>query len=566
MHSIKSLVANAVADKPELSKHIVSGSTSGTLATKEDIFEALRGITGTAQINAETGYRELPANELSLAEKVAALTDMQSRALDNQTQNAISLLSMMFDKLQHEEQIAEPIKPLINELQAPLLKLAVQKQDFFSNPDNPAQELINEIAQAGTHWTPKQNVSKDPFYKKISTIVDEISTSSEDADDNEGVFEEKLITLKDFLEREKRRSALLEERIIQAESVKARTDAARAQAENIIKKKIIRHLAEPNIATFLQDYWTQVLFFYLNRDEDYQSEEQQQVRHLIDNLLIFTPETLDLHIDNVFEQLIQQVHHIGLAIENQAQTLHAIRTEIHHRQQAVRDEMAEAAATAAKAEEQAQAAARAAAALSAAVNNVLERKDTRAEVSTAVPTNLTADIAPSISPQPITLAKDTLSTIGSTPARDNDTITFEPSKPVELTPTSTPEPTLDSLEINLELLETSGVDDDDDDDDDEILAEEDTAVEDIFDKQADMLRADTWFHYTKDSQDKLKIKLAAIIKHNGNYIFVNREGVKVITAKKPEVADLLRCGELTIVDDTVFFDRALESVIQSLRR
>jgi hypothetical protein len=47
---------------------------------------------------------------------------------------------------------------------------------------------------------------------------------------------------------------------------------------------------------------------------------------------------------------------------------------------------------------------------------------------------------------------------------------------------------------------------------------------------------------------------------------VNREGVKVITAKKPEVADLLRCGELTIVDDTVFFDRALESVIQSLRR
>jgi hypothetical protein len=40
----------------------------------------------------------------------------------------------------------------------------------------------------------------------------------------------------------------------------------------------------------------------------------------------------------------------------------------------------------------------------------------------------------------------------------------------------------------------------------------------------------------------------------------------MITAKKPEVAELLRCGELSIVDDSVFFDRALESVIQSLRK
>ncbi|MEZ5539675.1 MAG: DUF1631 family protein [Pseudomonadales bacterium] len=148
---------------------------------------------------------------------------------------------MMFDRLQNEEQIAAPIKPLIDELQAPILKLAVQNQDFFANPDNSAQELINEIAQVGTQWTPKQNISKDPFYKKISSIVDDInasSLSSTSIEQHEEIFEEKLITLKDFLEREKQRSALLGRAHHSSGVQKARTEAARETAEKTILKKI----------------------------------------------------------------------------------------------------------------------------------------------------------------------------------------------------------------------------------------------------------------------------------------------------------------------------------------
>lgn len=521
MQSLKTLVANAADNNPELNKHIVTGASGGTLATKEDIFEAISNISSTTQINADTGYRETPANAPTLAEKVASLTAMQSKALDNQTQNAISLLSMMFDRLQNEEQIAEPIKPLIDELQAPILKIAVQDQDFFSNPDNSAQALINEIAQVGTQWTPKQNASKDPFYKKISTIVDDISTAAESIDNHEGFFEEKLITLKDFLEREKQRSALLEERIIQAESMKARTDAARVTAEKVIMKKIVRHNASPHTATFLQEYWQHVLFFYINRDEDYLSDEQQQARQVIDNLLIFKPETLATDFNKVFEAILWHLHHMGLTLTEQEQTQQHLHSEFTSKQQAVRDELAIAAEAAAKAAAQEQAAARAAAELANAVNSALDRKEPVQVAATP--------------PAPKETVIDTFTT---------EDISFETEPAI-----------LDSI-----------ADDDDFEIEDELIVEEDVSVEDIFDKQADMLRADTWFRLSNTTYDKLKIKLAAVIKHNGNYIFVNREGAKVITAKKQEVAELLRCGELSIVDDTVFFDRALESVIQSLRQ
>lgn len=542
MLSIKALVANAAASNTELNKHIVTGTTGGTLATKEDIFEAINSITNTAQVNSETGYRELPEINQSLAEKLASASDMQSKALDTQTQNSISLLSMMFDRLQNEEQIAAPIKPLIDELQAPILKLAVQNQDFFANPDNSAQELINGIAQVGTQWTPKQNISKDPFYKKISSIVDDInasSLSSTSIEQHEEIFEEKLITLKDFLEREKQRSALLEERIIQAESMKARTEAARETAEKTILKKISRYKAPEHTATFLKEYWQHVLFFYINRDDDFLSEEQQKARKTLDDLLIFRAENLDTEFSAVAEAIVWHLHHIGLELSNEEATLKGLRDEFHNSQQSIKDQIAAAAEASAKAAEQEQAAARAAEALSNAVSVVLKRSETQSE---PIPTANTQPIEPP-------------------PAITQEAVIFETSN-TSPSPSTEDDTTFDFGEIITDSLPEI----DDDDFEDEISQDEDFSVEDIFDKQADMLRADTWFRLSNATHDKLKIKLAAVIKHNGNYIFVNREGAKIITAKKPEVAELLRCGELEIVDDSIFFDRALESVIQSLRK
>jgi hypothetical protein len=91
-------------------------------------------------------------------------------------------------------------------------------------------------------------------------------------------------------------------------------------------------------------------------------------------------------------------------------------------------------------------------------------------------------------------------------------------------------------------------------------------IEDEYTLAASTIRVNSWLHLKLDeAANKQKIKLAAIIKHNGNYIFVNREGVKILVTNKKGVADYFREGKLTIVEDAVFFDRALEAVISSLR-
>ena len=65
--------------------------------------------------------------------------------------------------------------------------------------------------------------------------------------------------------------------------------------------------------------------------------------------------------------------------------------------------------------------------------------------------------------------------------------------------------------------------------------------------------------------EKFRCRLAAIIRSAGKYIFVNRSGMKVAEETRESLALALQAKRLTILDDGMLFDRALESVISNLR-
>ncbi len=82
--------------------------------------------------------------------------------------------------------------------------------------------------------------------------------------------------------------------------------------------------------------------------------------------------------------------------------------------------------------------------------------------------------------------------------------------------------------------------------------------------RVDSMSAGTWVEIV-DSEGKHRAKLAAVIKATGKYIFVNRLGMKVAEKTRITLADDLRQGVINVLDDTLLFDRALESVIGQLR-
>ncbi|ATE79730.1 MULTISPECIES: DUF1631 domain-containing protein [Pseudomonas] len=93
------------------------------------------------------------------------------------------------------------------------------------------------------------------------------------------------------------------------------------------------------------------------------------------------------------------------------------------------------------------------------------------------------------------------------------------------------------------------------------LPEDDAAL-----LQVDQLRPGCWVEFQEDEENTLRCKLTAIIESTGKYIFVDRTGMKVLEHNRTGLALEFRRGAVRTLDDTLLFDRALESVLGNLRR
>ncbi len=98
------------------------------------------------------------------------------------------------------------------------------------------------------------------------------------------------------------------------------------------------------------------------------------------------------------------------------------------------------------------------------------------------------------------------------------------------------------------------------------VSEEGVKLDEEYLLLVDRLSQGCWFEMSEPEGGRYRCRLAAIIKSVDKYIFVNRNGMKVAEKNRVELASALRSGKLRQLDDGMLFDRALESVIGSLRQ
>ncbi|WP_198919746.1 DUF1631 domain-containing protein [Pseudomonas chlororaphis] len=84
--------------------------------------------------------------------------------------------------------------------------------------------------------------------------------------------------------------------------------------------------------------------------------------------------------------------------------------------------------------------------------------------------------------------------------------------------------------------------------------------------RVEQLRLGAWVEFLEDEDNSVRCKLAAIVQPGDKYIFVNRTGMKVLERTRVGLALEFQRRAVRQLDDTLLFDRALESVIGSLQR
>ncbi|WP_347331222.1 DUF1631 domain-containing protein [Marinimicrobium locisalis] len=530
LHTLRDLLSNrSEAGARSASSASRSGEELGTQDLVQMLSQAQQRDSGATEPNSD------PVNVQQLLQGL--VQDNRRQSLNQVDEDVINLVSMMFEFILDDRNLASPMKAMLGRLQIPLVKVAISDKTFFSKGGHPARRLLNELAMAALGWqdTGEEGRRKDTLYQKMEQIV---QTLLSDFESDVGIFDQMLLEFRTYQEKERRRAKILEQRTLDAEDGKARAERARAEVDAALWQLTRGRTLEPAAQQLLTDAWAKVLFIIClkqgTESEDWAQaletakrlvwsatapmdrDNRQKLLKLVPKLLPRLRAGLESIAYNPYDmtQLFKQLERLHLARLRGTSTT----------------EPAKSAPTEAKGAPETPAAE-----IKAAAEDV---KPPAADTTAPATEETEAPVAASPREEKPT-AKSGKQEDGAPGFQvvEKPAVASEPSSEVaaETSRQGQPQPSesLSPSDPHLALVAN--------------------------------LTQGSWFEMQDGEGQAYRCRLAAMIKPTGKYIFVNRSGMKVAEETREGLALALKSGRLRILDDGMLFDRALEAVIGNLR-
>jgi hypothetical protein len=165
------------------------------------------------------------------------------------------------------------MQALLGRLQIPFLKVAILDKHMFAQKAHPARQLLDAMAQACMGWS-EESDRDHRLYDKVKGTVESLL---KDFDDDLTVFERTRNEFETFLESNKKRSDLAEQRAAEATRGREKLHAARRQAAKEILKRVDGRDLPEIVHSVLTRPWANYLVLTLLR----QGEESNEWRHAL---------------------------------------------------------------------------------------------------------------------------------------------------------------------------------------------------------------------------------------------------------------------------------------------
>lgn len=466
--------------------------------------------------------------------------------------DVINLVAMLFEFILDDRQLPPVMKMLIGRLQIPVLKVALLDRSFFNRGGHPARKLLNELAMAGIGWTPKAEGQRDPLREKVEQLVNRLLN---EFTDNVSLFGELLADFTHFMDLDRRRRELVEQRLRDAEEGRARQELARDRVNAMLADLMTgRDLPEKAVALIEEPWRKHLEWVYLRQGAE--SERWQSASNLTDQLIW----SLDPHpvtdatrsellrlIPEITDALrlgLQEISWDPFATDAAIRDLELAHVDVLQRLLAPKHQDAEPPVVSRSGDlPLAEAAGDEVDSLA-----VIEEFDALMD---SLPDRAAID---ETGGQAIPAADD------SDSADDRQQVDTDTSAQAGTSVPETQAPSISERQPGVVAAESAVVSSE------EPAPDSSTPVDPAWVQRAASMRVGCWVEMQRDSdQGRLRCKLAAIIRATGKYIFVNRNGAKVAEYRQEELAEALAQGQLMMLDDGLIFDRALESIIDNLR-
>lgn len=201
----------------------------------------------------------------------------------------MGLVQMLFRSILQDQALAPPFRDLIGRMQVPVLKMALLDEQFLMEKRHPARRLLNELVSVASEWQSSDaDISNDPLLRFMRSIVDRVLSQF---DHNPELFKDALADFTSFVEKEKRRAAVLEKRTVDAEDGKARAELARKTVASEIDKITAGHTLPEIVQGLIKGPWSNVLFVHGLKYGFSSMEWDEQIKVLADLVWSVQPHT-----------------------------------------------------------------------------------------------------------------------------------------------------------------------------------------------------------------------------------------------------------------------------------
>jgi hypothetical protein len=206
----------------------------------------------------QRGERAPPAKE-ETAELRSQLIDKATEQVDKLT---IELVGLLFERINADRHLPQQVKDLLQQLQFPLIKVAVTDPALFVSPEQPARRLMDRIASSAIGWTPEGEANQR-FIEEVEKAVQTVLAAP---DEGITAFDRALRVFEFYLEDERTRD---DDPVIRAKRALAEAEKREVMAINAMIK--IRSAfdgvqIESYLREFLLETWVRVLVAISLRD------------------------------------------------------------------------------------------------------------------------------------------------------------------------------------------------------------------------------------------------------------------------------------------------------------
>jgi hypothetical protein len=170
-------------------------------------------------------------------------------------EDAIDLVSMLFQFVVQDRNLPAEIQAVLSRLQIPYVRVAVKDKHLFAQRQHPARLLLDTMAVASVGWS-KEADRDGRFLTMLEQTVQRVT--SEYADDLR-LFTSLEVEFEAFLEKQKKQSEAAEQRATDAALGREKLAQARRAATGVVSTRLARRELPPLAREIVLNPWTNFL-------------------------------------------------------------------------------------------------------------------------------------------------------------------------------------------------------------------------------------------------------------------------------------------------------------------